>query len=342
MRDDDLLRTLTMLRFQAHLSHAEHESSSRAFNVTRSFLARGYEEIKEHHRGRLYTYIPDGRIKGYVMHWHQDESWYGPPIQNCALDFDWTDPQAILWATQKLLELQSELGEHCELMLSSRYSSILGVALGAGFQIDSVVLLGRPQESLDRLTHRYAPPDHLGMMNLIVQPLTNRKEVEKIIQLKRTYFTQHPEFCWFGAHDRHLGRHKDELIKAIRQRRQGLTGPIHAWVLHREGEFMGSFSYSEERDNALWGHVAGLDIILHPRIQRKGVVKTAYKIMLESMITQGVTLYKGGTSQPAVMGLGKIMNRPLFSWVLRKNAAFTPSQFKFYLPAKLTELEPSP
>ena len=44
--------------------------------------------------------------------------------------------------------------------------------------------------------------------------------------------------------------------------------------------------------------------MLHPLIQKKSVVKTVYRVMLESMINRGVRVYKGGTAQPAVMGLG--------------------------------------
>lgn len=340
MVDEDLMSTIAMLRFQAHVSHPEHETSKRAFDVTRSYLVSGYEFIKEG-LGQLYTYIPDGRVKGYLMHWYQAESWYGPPIQNCALDFDWKDPNAVLWATQKLLELQNEFGEHCELMLSARYASILGVTFGTGFKIDSVVLLGKPRTSLELLKQAHAPPVHLGYMNLVIRPLNNLKEIEQIIHLKKIYFTQHPEHCWFGAHDVHLKRYKEELLTATRRRRRGQESPIQAWVIYREYELLGSFSYSEHLKHPLWGHSAGLDIILHPRIQKKGVVKTVYRIMLESMILRDIKVYKGGTSQPAVMALGARMNRPLFSWVLRKEAAFSPSHFNPYLPVKFRELEES-
>jgi hypothetical protein len=341
MTDEDLISNLALLRFQAHISHADHQTTKKAFDVTRSFLQRGYHLIKEKHKGQLYTHYRDERLKGYLMHWFQEESWYGPPIQNCVLDFDWKDPNAVLWATQKLLEVQPYLGPHCELMLNAKYASILGVSLGAGLQMDSVVLLGTPKESLHQLNLQCAPPSHLGFMNLEIHPMMNRREVEQAVKLKRQYFTSNPQFCWFGAHDVHLKQYKEELVEAIRSRRRGHKGKNQAWVIYREDTFLGVFSYNEDESHPLWGHLAGVDIMLHPRIQKRGVVKTVYRIMLESMIEHGVSIYKGGTSQPAVMNLGSLMKRPLFSWVLRKKTAFHSTHFSPYLPASLRSMEES-
>lgn len=340
MQDEDFITNLTMLRFRAQISYADHmkdkASFKRAFDVTRSFLADGYKRYKAG-KGSLDVYYDnDANIRGYVMYWQQEESWYGPPIQTCTLDFDWQNSKAVLWATQKLLSLQKELTDDCELMLSACYSSVLGVALNVGFKIDTVLLLGDPKVSLNHLITDKSPYEHLGFMNLSIHLLNSQKEVKAILKLKKDYFTQHPEFCWFGADERHLKKCQDDLADTIRKTKRGKKPNTYAWVIYREGELLGYFSFQVQVDHPLWGHYAGLDILLHPRIQKKGVVKTIYRIMLESMILQGIQVYKGGTSQPAVMGLGRLMQRPLFSWILRKNAVFDPSHFDLYLPDSLT------
>ena len=252
-------------------------------------------------------------------------------------------------------------------MLSARYASILGVALSTGLGIDSVILLGDPKRSLIRLNERYEPERQLHMLNLDIRPARSRREVDHIIRLKRDYFTAHPEYCWFGAHEEHLKQHRAELERAVllskrgrsrvpqarlRQRAESLTQAVEEtdhqkrlpdleradhhstqlWVIYRERTFLGNFSYTVQSANPLWGHSAGLEIMLHPLIQKKSVVKSVYRVMLESMIERGVDVYKGGTAQPAVMGLGKLMERPVFSWVLRKRTAFTPEHFSLYLP----------
>ena len=332
----DFITTLTMLRFRAQITHREQlkdkQTFTRAFEMTRSFLISGYKRIKAG-QGEIEVYYDENQvIRAYIMYWKQEKSWYGPPIQTCTLDFDWKEQSAISWVTQKLFYLQSELHGDCELMLSAHYASILGVALNVGFKIDSVLLLGHPQTSLQHLIEDKAPSDHLGFMNLSIYPLNSQKEIRAIVKLKKNYFTDHPEFCWFGADERHLHKCQQDLSHALRQSKRGQTSDLYAWVIYREQEVLGYFSFQTQSDHPLWGHYAGLDIVLHPRIQKRGVVKTIYRLMLEQMIIQGVQIYKGGTSQPAVMGLGRLMQRPLFSWILRKNAVFDPSHFALYLP----------
>jgi hypothetical protein len=179
-------------------------------------------------------------------------------------------------------------------------------------------------------------------MNLELRRLSSQTEIELAIALKRLYFTAHPEYCWFGANERYLQRCREELSEALHHSRRGGQGPVRAWVLYREGQFMGLFSHSVAFEHPLWSSLAGLDIILHPKIQQKGVVKTVYRVMLESMCELGVKVYKGGTSQPAVMALGRVMERPLFSWVLRKRAPFPVGHFAPYLPPHLKSLEGDP
>lgn len=358
----ELITQIALLRFRAQVSYTEHQHTKEAFDLTRAFIERGYRKIHQEGGGTLHTHFEGEVLKGYVMIWRQNLTWYGSPVQYCALDFDWTDPGSVIWATQKLLEVRPLLGDDCELMLSARYASILGVALSTGLGIDSVILLGAPQHSLDRLNERYEPESHLHMLNLDIRPAHSRREVDHIIRLKQDYFTAHPEYCWFGAHEEHLRQHRLELERSVILSKRGRnrvdigrsrqlrathfeqeqaesepSSETHAqstqlWVIYRERTFLGNFSYTVQSANPLWGHSAGLEIMLHPLIQKKSVVKTVYRVMLESMIERGVEVYKGGTAQPAVMGLGKLMGRPVFSWVMRKHTAFTPDHFSLYLP----------
>ena len=344
----ELITQIALLRFKAQISYQEHQHTKEAFELTRSFIERGYFLIHKEGAGELHTHYEEDRLKGYMMVWRQKTSWYGASLQCCTLDFDWTNPQAVIWATQKLLEIRPKLDLDCELMLSARYGSILGVALSTGLGIDSVILLGHPQKSLQLLVDEFDPPKQLGHLNLDIRPIQNRREVDHIIRLKKDYFTAHPEFCWFGAYDDHLIQHRQELERAVLLTKRGKLNKnrvldekqkTHIWVIYRGKTFLGNFSYTIQSASPLWGNSAGLDIMLHPLIQKKSVVKTVYRIMLESMIEQGIEIYKGGTAQPAVMGLGIVMKRPLFSWVLRKNTAFLPEHFGLYLPDKTTTLQ---
>ncbi len=334
MLDEELLNRLTILRYAALTSFEQYASTKRSLEVVKNFLKNGLVAVHKN-LGALHLYEVDGQIKAYLLYWYQTESWYGPPVQNCVFDYDWRDQSALLWMSHQLIESKIHFSDRCEFMVGARYAQMLGVLLGMGFGIDSVVLLGHPKEALQQLMLSYAPSHHLGYMNLAVQPLQYRHEIEAIIHLKRAYFTKHPEFCWFGAHEKHLLLQKEELINALRDSKQGKEPKTWVWVLLREGVLMGAFLYSEEQRHPLWGHSAGLDIIFDPRIQHKGVVKTAYRIMLESMVKRNISVFKGGTSQIAVMTLGKTMNRPLFAWVIRKKTHFPYHHFQPYLPSSI-------
>ena len=211
----ELITQIALLRFRAQVSYSEHQHTKEAFELTRAFIERGYLSIQRGGDGVLYTHYEGEVLKGYVMVWRQPTSWYGAPVQYCAIDFDWTQPSSVMWATQKLLEVRPLLGDDCELMLSARYASILGVALSTGLGIDSVILLGDPKRSLELLNEKYEPQKQLSLLNLDVRPVRSRREVDHIIRLKRDYFTAHPEYCWFGAHEEHLKQHRSELERAV-------------------------------------------------------------------------------------------------------------------------------
>lgn len=55
--------------------------------------------------------------------------------------------------------------------------------------------------------------------------------------------------------------------------------------------------------------MAGFSFFLDESIQRKGVVSTGYRILLTFLVKRKVKVFIGGTSQPSVKALGKIMKR---------------------------------
>lgn len=62
---------------------------------------------------------------------------------------------------------------------------------------------------------------------------------------------------------------------------------------------------------------AGTSLTFDFSIQGRGIAQTAYRIMLEEMKRRRVRSFHGGTSQPAVLGLAKIMRRKTVSYLLR-------------------------
>ncbi len=58
-------------------------------------------------------------------------------------------------------------------------------------------------------------------------------------------------------------------------------------------------------------NIGGLSFFLHRSIQGKGIVKTGYRLILDFFVKNKVTKFYGGTSQPAVQSLSKLMKRKI-------------------------------
>ena len=332
-----LIERLASLRFRARAAHLGHRSDREAFALTYQFIEQGLEAALTRGLGELHLHHDErGEIIAFILYWFQGESWYGPPIQHCALDYEWREPEAIQWATRKLLELKGRFSEHFELDLDAKYAPLLGVTLAAGLGIDSVILIGEPEQALGSLEERFSPPEDLSHLGLELEPLQSRREVDALIALKRQYFGRNPQHCWFGAHPRYLESQRKSLLNAVQLTRRGGKPKLQGWVIRRQGIVLGGFSYDYREDDPVWGRLAGVDLIFDPRIQRKGAVKSCYRVLLRSMSERGVERFKGGTSQRAILALGETMGRRLFSWTLRKRSTFPPSHFNPYLPASLS------
>lgn len=53
----------------------------------------------------------------------------------------------------------------------------------------------------------------------------------------------------------------------------------------------------------------GFSFFLHPSIQGLGITKTGYLLLLEYLKDKRIRKFYGGTSQPAIQGLGRVMKR---------------------------------
>ena len=113
--------------------------------------------------------------------------------------------------------------------------------------------------------------------------------------------------------------------------RETLAGHVGArdprLIVLEHGKVVGSFSASQSSDDASLGPRAGLDLIFHPSIQGRGAVKTAYRLLLESLRARGVTTFFGGTSQPAILGLARVLGRRLYRLILRPGAFLGEAHF---------------
>lgn len=261
-----------------------------------------------------------GPLRLTVLAWRQPQAWHGSPADHVVVDHLPGDQEAAARACAALDTLGPPTADF-DLHLDARLVEVRQHLLLRGLGIDSVTLLGRSAEALARL-----PAPRPLLPSLSIEPVAPR-HVGAVVDLFRAVFSAHPRWCWFGAHPIWLEKLRADLERSA----ANPTGAVE--VVLRAGAVVGHWATGISLDNALWGRKAGMGVVLHPDLQGQGLLKLAYARMLTAQVAAGVEVFTGGTSQPAVMGLGRVMGRrALATWIRRHDrTAFEPAHFEAVL-----------
>lgn len=314
---DRLIDGITDLRHASFARHPEYRADDAAWSEMRRFVTEACRTAGTEGRDVL---TGPGGVRAALVLWYEPESWYGAPVQRCLVDYELDDAEAREWLLDALSARAPELGGDFDLALDAHYAPALDRLLGMGFHVDSVTLLGDPARSLAHLVGRYDPPRRLTHLGLQIEPMRTQAQADAVLELKRTTFAREPQFCWFGANEAYL----DAERRALEQPAE--PGTVR-WVVTDGARVLGFVGSDLQPDNALWGRCAGVDLVLAPEIRRRGIVKTAYRRLLEHWLAHEVDVFKGGTSQPAVLGLGALMDRTHLATYVRARGYFPPEHF---------------
>lgn len=258
---------------------------------------------------------------------HRDPgSWYGAEIHAVAIGAAPDAPDAPAWIVDQLRAL-GDLGP-LDLNVPLAWRPVIDAILAAdlGLGVDSVVLVGAPAPALAALIDRYDPPADLTAWDLTAGPLRDEAEVDAALALKHRVFAAHPEYCWFGAHPRFLARERADLLLRLDDPTDELGE-----ALRHDGRLVGLVGLHVEDDDPCWGRVAGVDLTLDPTLWGRGLAKTLYRRGLTRLVERGVQVFKGGTAQPPVLGLGRQMGRAATAVYLRPRVAFDRAHFQGYI-----------
>lgn len=286
---------------------------------------RGVRDRLVAHHGRdaaVHRVVHDGRrALGQLFFVRDPDAWFGGPVVIAWIDRD----PAVDHALAPLLELvdahAAALDDTALIEIRVDDGPLLAGLLARGFGVDSVIQLGDPRVALPAL----GPPpdtDPLAARGLALRPLALTR-VPEVVALHRAVFSAEPAWCWFGAFPSHLLRMADNLARDPRGH--------FALVDTRTGEVVGHVG-AELADTPEWGSTGGLELVLAPALRHQGLARPLYRAALRSLVARGARVMKGGTSQPAVMALGRRMQRPWHSFNLRRGAAFAPDHFLRFAP----------
>ena len=118
---------------------------------------------------------------------------------------------------------------------------------------------------------------------------------------------------------------QQEKIDAREQKRfeqQRATKHNCDFVMIHNNRIVGYFGFTPHFNHPLFGNYGGINIMLLPEVQKKGLGKAAYKHLLCEMQKIGLDLMYGRTSNPGVIHIGKKIGRRVRRILLRKDGPF--------------------
>jgi hypothetical protein len=306
------LRFTTLSR---HTSFRADEQSRRTIGVRleKALIASARAGVAE-------TLFHGDRLVAFCLAWYESQAWTGRPMWHCMIDYRPQMPAALPWVDmmlQRLSEAQLELffGE-----VDCWHEGIIPLLDKVGLGIDSVTYLGAPDVALRRLMEDADVPADFRDKGLQHRHIWNIDEIDQVMALRTRVFGEKPEYCFFGANPNYLETRRKALLAT-------LGTQTAAWIILRDSAVVGYFEADIEPKNPYWGRCAGMEFIFDSSIQSQGLVKRAYRILLERMIAEGVEAFKGGTAQSSIMALAERMERPRLCYNIRSRALFPPEHF---------------
>lgn len=259
-----------------------------------------------------------GRAIGQLYFVRDPDAWFGGPIVLGWVDRDPSDERA-LDALLAAVDAHADALDGTTLIeIRVDDGPLLAGLRARGFGLDSVIQLGDPKVALTALGDDDQP---LGARGLALAPLRNA-HVPAVVELHRAAFSAEPAFCWFGAFPSHLERMTRSLLHDPRG---------HFALVDQAGRVLGHLG-AELADTPYWGPTGGLELVLAPEVRGQGLTRSLYRAALRSLVARGARVMKGGTSQPAILSLGRRMRRPWHAFNLRRGAAFAAEHFLAFAP----------
>ncbi|MBL91705.1 MAG: hypothetical protein CMH56_07830 [Myxococcales bacterium] len=314
------LAQLMAAELRCHPQFLDHETALKVLEqkFARPALSRAHEN------GEAHVLFDEGVCRAVVLRGIQTSEPFGFDTEILNIHCIPADVEALAWVENKITKLPPMGSLVRTLTLSSAHQGLLPSLLASGLGIEALELLGDTEPSLERLVAEKKPLQHFRAAGLSHVPMAPA-HLEAVVDLRRRTFMAHPEYCWFGAHPKHLEKYHSNM-------KQELQEDHWWWVLLDGDNVVGNFGSTVAPNNQLWGPRGGLEIIFEPEYRGRGLASTAYCLTLKGLKAKGLPVYKGATAQPAVMALSKIMGRQVQQIHLRSNADFEPAHFNLLLP----------
>lgn len=269
--------------------------------------------------GSLAFLESQGQLRAGI--WEFDTSEYFPGVKVRIVEFALRsgDKAALRWLKDEIRRRSKHYSTKTFIFLDKNSFIFLKMFCGLGFSIESLVLTGKPGPALSALMRVHKPPRDLVHLGLSIEKIT-RERIGDALRVNRQEFLRNPKHGWFCAEKTFLKLMREELTQAIKKR-------DHSHYLILRGKKVVGYFAATEGIGQRKG-TAGVTFVFDRSIQGRGIVKTAYRILLEDMRRKKIKIFSGGTSQKSVLALGKLMKRkPLFFILRYGSMTFTERHF---------------
>ncbi len=208
------------------------------------------------------------------------------------------------WLINNLGQIAKKAPRYTEIKFLPREDLFLGSAMKkAGLKTRYEILRGKSKIALRNLIAKKSPSRNLEHLGLDIRPILSASMLPEMMKLQRTVSRHAGTHVYFSNSARQLEEDRNEY-KEIITRKNGLLLGVYS------GRRLLGFMLASVQQEPGTGHkTGGISFFLHPSIQGLGITKTGYRLMLEYLVKNNALGFQGGTSQPAILSLGKIMKR---------------------------------
>lgn len=319
------LEGIVKLRLDAEARHRLYVGKPGAEKDMREHVSKALADAAR--SGESLVFAPNGRVRAHFTSWHENKAWYGSPADFCIVDHQLGDHEAEAWLIDRIHERAPTFTPNFDLTLDSSYRNLFAKLTSLGLGIDSVILVGDTAAACSALPD---PGPRLEKLGLTVRDL-EEADIDAVVELEKVVNSETPQFCWFGASEAYLEQERERLC----HHREDGSIDIRNVIVDATNKIVGYFGASVE-DTPNWGRCGGMVFVLTRQLQGKGLARALYSIVLQQMLERNVVRFKGGTSQPGVMKLAKLMNREPTAWVFRRSTPFPASHFEGFVPGAVS------
>ncbi len=209
------------------------------------------------------------------------------------------------WLRQNLSELAKKSPRYTQIGMSQNDDKFLKDCLEQnGFNTRYEILMGETKVALANLKRKKSPPRDLSHLGLELRSIESPSQIRDAMVLQKKISLKSKRHGYFSHTPSQLKKDREEYNSIMRGKMDGRILGVY-----RGKKILGLMVTGVHAEASASEKNGGFSFFLDPSIQGKGITKTGYLLLLEYLLHKKIQKFYGGTSQPSIQSLGKIMKR---------------------------------